>query len=48
MARRAPRRLGGVRRHLRLLATAALFGLGAYAIVLLMIQAARLAGLHGQ
>ena len=48
MARRAPRRTDGVRRHLRLLATAALFGLGAYAIVLLMIQAARLAGLHGE
>ena len=48
MTRRAPRRPGGVRSHLRLLATAALFGLGAYAIVLLMIQAARLAGLHGE
>ena len=48
MARRAPRRPSGVRRHLRLLATAALFGLGAYAVVLLMIQAARLAGLHGE
>ena len=48
MARRAPRRPGGVRGHLRLLATAALFGLGAYAVVLLMIQAARLAGLHGE
>ena len=48
MARRAPRRPGGMRSHLRLLATAALFGLGAYAVVLLMIEAARLAGLHGQ
>ena len=48
MARRAPRRPGAVRSHLRLLAAAALFGLGAYAVVLLMIQAARLAGLHGE
>ena len=46
MVPQPPHRRTGICPHLTVFGYAALFGLGAYAVIQLLIYAARLAGLH--